>query len=142
NATQNGAALNDADGNPTFTEDGVVDGILRYLDLMQEHKVVNPSNAQFDEGTKSVTAFADKKAAMIINQNNANATIESQDIEPEETKAIPFPAPADAVDDCASHLAGINLAAPADTDNRDGTPASLTSVTSPETQAEPGKPFS
>src|SRR5699024_9473031 len=97
NATQNGAALNDADGNPTFTEDGVVDGILRYLDLMQEHKVVNPSNAQFDEGTKSVTAFADKKAAMIINQNNANATIESQGMDPEEVKAIPFPAAADPV---------------------------------------------
>src|SRR5699024_154659 len=120
NATQNGAALNDADGNPTFTEDGVVDGILPYLHRMQAHKVVNPSNAQFDEGTKSVTAFADKKAAMIINQNNANATIESQGMEPEEFKAIPFPAPADAVDDCASHLAGINIAAMADTDNRDG----------------------
>ncbi|MGO1598525.1 MAG: ABC transporter substrate-binding protein [Brachybacterium sp.] len=142
NATQNGAALNSSDGTPTFTEDGVVDGILRYLDLMQEHQVVNPSNAQFDNGTKSVTAFANKKAAMIINQNNANATIEFQGMTPEEFKAIPFPAPADAVDDCASHLAGINLAAMTDTENRDGALAFMKFMTSPETQSELGKPFS
>lgn len=141
NATQNGAKLNDADGKPTFTEDGVVDGILRYLDLMQEHKVVNPSNAQFDNGTKSVTSFANGEAAMIINQNNANATIESQGMDPEAFKAIPFPAPADAVDDCASHLAGINLAIMADTDSPDASLEFLKFMTSAETQAELGKPF-
>ncbi len=141
NATQNGAKLNDADGKPTFTEDGVVDGILRYLDLMQEHKVVNPSNAQFDNGTKSVTSFANGEAAMIINQNNANATIESQGMTPDQFKAIPFPAPADAVDDCASHLAGINLAIMADTKNPDASLEFLKFMTSPETQAELGKPF-
>ena len=140
-ATQNGAALNDSEGKPTFTEDGVVDGILRYLDLMQEHEVVNPSNAQFDNGTMSVTAFANGEAAMIINQNNANATIESQGMTPDQFKAIPFPAPADAVDDCASHLAGINIAAMADTDNRDGALEFMRFMTSPEIQAELGKPF-
>src|SRR5699024_7761290 len=142
NATQNGAALNDADGNPTFTEDGEDDGILRYLDLMQEHKVVNPSNAQFDEDTKSVTAFADKKAAMIIKQNNANTTIESQDMEPVEVKPTAIQAAANAVDNGASHLAGINIAAMTDTDNRDGALAFMKFMTSPEIQAELGKPFS
>ncbi|MGP9538287.1 ABC transporter substrate-binding protein [Brachybacterium sp. AOP43-C2-M15] len=141
NAVQNGAALNSADGEPTFTEDGVVDGILRYLDLMQEHKVVNPSNAQFDSGTMSVTSFANGEAALIINQNNANATIESQGMDPEEFAAVPFPAPEDAVDDCASHLAGINIAAMADTKNRDGALAFMKFMTSEEIQAELGRPF-
>lgn len=141
NATQNGAALNTEDGKPSFTEDGVVDGIMRYLDLMQEHKVVNPSNAQFDNGTKSVTAFANGEAAMIINQNNANATIESQGMKPEQFKAVPFPAPADAVSDCASHLAGINLAIMKDTKNEEGALKFLNFMTSEETQSELGKPF-
>src|SRR5699024_1813660 len=90
NATQNGTALNDADGNPTFTEDGVVDGILRYLDLMPEHILVNNYDAMIDERTVSHTACANMKAAMIINQGTAIATIESQGIEPEEFMAIPF----------------------------------------------------
>ncbi|MGP5921318.1 ABC transporter substrate-binding protein [Brachybacterium alimentarium] len=141
NATQNGAALNTEDGKPSFTEDGVVDGIMRYLDLMQEHKVVNPSNAQFDNGTKSVTAFANGEAAMIINQNNANATIEDNGMDPEQFAAIPFPAPADAVSDCASHLAGINLAIMKDTENVDGSLKFLNYMTSDETQSELGKPF-
>ncbi|MGP9682847.1 ABC transporter substrate-binding protein [Brachybacterium sp. AOP3-A1-3] len=141
NAAQNGAALNTEDGKPSFTDDGVVDGIMRYLDLMQEHKVVNPSNAQFDNGTKSVTSFANGEAAMIINQNNANATIESQGMKPEQFKAVPFPAPADAVSDCASHLAGINLAIMKDTKNEDGALKFLNFMTSEETQSELGKPF-
>lgn len=141
NATQNGAALNTADGKPSFTEDGVVDGIMRYLDLMQEHKVVNPSNAQFDNGTMSVTAFANGEAALIINQNNANATIESNGMTPDQFAAVPFPAPADAPSDCASHLAGINLAIMKDTENVDGALKFLAFMTSEETQSELGKPF-
>ncbi|WP_114856620.1 sugar ABC transporter substrate-binding protein [Brachybacterium sp. YJGR34] len=141
NAVQNGAALNTEDGEPSFTEDGVVDGILRYLDLMQTHKVVNPSNAQFDNGTKSVTAFANGQAALIINQNNAHATIESQGMTPDQFAAVPFPAPADAVSDCASHLAGINLAIMRDTENVDGALQFLNFMTSEETQAELGEPF-
>lgn len=141
NATQNGAALNTEDGEPSFTEDGVVDGIMRYLDLMQEHQVVNPSNAQFDNGTKSVAAFANGKAAMIINQNNAQATIEANGMDPETFAAVPFPAPADATSDCASHLAGINLAAMKDTSNRDGALQFMKYMTSPEAQTELGEPF-
>ncbi|MBK0296923.1 extracellular solute-binding protein, partial [Bacillus sp. S34] len=44
-----------------------VDGIKRYLDLMQSDKVVNPSNAQYDNGTQAVSDFANGKAAMMIN---------------------------------------------------------------------------
>ena len=44
---------------------------------MQKDKVANPSNAQYDNGTKSVNDFATKKVAMIINQNNADNSIQS-----------------------------------------------------------------
>ncbi|MFC7456345.1 ABC transporter substrate-binding protein [Brachybacterium sp. GCM10030267] len=141
NAVQNGAALNTPDGEPSFTEDGVVDGILRYLDLMQKHKVVNPSNAQFDNGTMSVTSFANEESALIINQNNAHSTIESNGMTPDQFAAVPFPAPEGAASDCASHLAGINLAIMKDTQNRDGALEFMKFMTSPETQKELGKPF-
>ena len=55
NAAQNGAELFDSKGNPTFTSDGVVDGIKRYLDLMQTDKVVNVGNAQYDNGSRRST---------------------------------------------------------------------------------------
>ena len=46
------AAPGVADGKPSFTGDGNVQGVLRYLDLMQKDKVANPSNAQYDNGTQ------------------------------------------------------------------------------------------
>jgi multiple sugar transport system substrate-binding protein len=75
NASQNGADWFDKDGKPTFTGDGNVQGVLRYLDLMQKDKVANTSNAQYDNGTKAVNDFATKKVAMVLNQNNADSSI-------------------------------------------------------------------
>lgn len=141
NASQNGAELFDADGQPTFTEDGVVDGILRYLDLMQKHKVVNRSDAQFDNGLMSVAVFAKNKAAMILNQNNANATIEANGMKPDEFGVVPYPAPADAPEDTASHVAGINLAVMKSTEYKSQALKLVEYMTSKDVQADLGKPF-
>lgn len=141
NAAQNGAELFTADGAPTFTSDGVVNGILRYLDLMQTHKVVNPSNAQYDNGTDSVSDFANGKVAMIINQNNANATLEANGMTADQFGVVPYPAPAASTTPVASHVAGINIAAFANTDNRDGALKLIQYLTAPERQAALGKAF-
>ncbi len=142
NATQNGAELFDEDGNPTFTEDGVVDGIVRYLDLMQTDAVANPSNAQYDNASFAVTDFAAGKAAMILNQNNANATIEANGMAPDAYGVVPFPAPADAESDVASHVAGINISVFANTDHPDEALQLVEYMTSEEVQTTLGKPFS
>jgi multiple sugar transport system substrate-binding protein len=141
NASQNGAELFDKEGNPTFTEDGVVDGILRYLDLMQKDKVVNTSNAQYDNGVLSVTDFAQGKAAMILNQNNADATIVANGMTADQYGVVPYPAPSDAPENTASHVAGINLSIFANTDNKDGALQFVEYMTSPEVQKQLGKPF-
>ena len=138
NAAQNGAELFNADGAPTFTSDGVVNGILRYLDLMQTHKVVNPSNAQYDNGTDSVSDFANGKVAMIINQNNANATLEANGMTADQFGVVPYPAPAASTTPVASHVAGINIAAFANTDNRDGALKLIQYLTAPESQSTLG----
>lgn len=141
NAAQNGAAVFDDEGNPTFTEDGVVQGILRYLDLMQTDKVVNPSNAQYDNGSFAVTDFANHKVAMILNQNNADATIASNGMTNDEYGVVAFPAPTGAESDVASHVAGINLSIFANTEHPDESLQFVEYMTSPEVQTTLGKPF-
>ena len=141
NAAQNGSDLFDDQENPTFTGQGVVDGILRYLDLMQTDKVVNTSNAQYDNGTDSVADFANGKAAMIINQNNADTTIAANGMTSEAFGVVPYPAPKAAASDVASHVAGINISVFASTKNRDGALQLVKFLTEPAQQATLGSAF-
>ncbi len=141
NAAQNGNDLFDGQGNPTFTGQGVVDGILRYLDLMQTDKVVNTSNAQYDNGTDSVADFANGKAAMIINQNNADTTIAANGMTSDAFGVVPYPAPKAATADIASHVAGINISVFAGTKNRDGALQLVKFLTDPAQQATLGSAF-
>jgi multiple sugar transport system substrate-binding protein len=141
-SAQNGAELFDAQGKPTFTQDGVVDGVLRYLNLMQTDKVVNLSDSQYDNGTKSVAAFANKKAAMIINQNNADATIIANGMTADEFGVVPLPSPAASTTPVASHVAGINIAVMKDSKNQDAALKFVNFMTSKQTQATLDKPYS
>ncbi|AXE37598.1 ABC transporter substrate-binding protein [Acidipropionibacterium virtanenii] len=141
-AAQNGAALFDSSGKPTFTSSGVVDGVLRYIDLMQTDKIVNTSDSQYDNGTLSVTAFAKKKAAMIINQNNADATIIAAGMKAGDFGVVPFPAPKDAKKDVASHIAGINIAVMKSTRHKDQALKFVNYMTSESVQETLGKPYS
>ena len=140
NAAQDGAALFDDDGQPTFTEDGVISGIKRYLDLMQTDKVADVGNAQYDNGTKSVSDFANKKAAMVINQNNADNSIVAAGMTTDEYGVVPFPAPADG-EKIASFIAGINLSIFKNTKNKDDALEFVKFMTSEETQQAVGKPY-
>ena len=141
NASQNGAELFTPDGKPDFANDGVVKGIKRYLDLMQADKIVNTSDSQYDNGTLSVTAFAKKKAAMIMNQNNADATIESNGMKNSEFGVVPFPAPAGSPTQVASHVAGINIAIMKSTEHKDQALKLVNYMTSAAVQEKLGKPY-
>lgn len=141
NSAQNGADLFDSEGKPDFTNDGVVDGVLRYLNLMQRDKIVNISNAQYDNGTQSITDFAQGKAAMILNQNNAVATILANGMDIGNVGVVPFPAPKDSPSKVASHIAGINISIFKNTKNRDAALAFVKYMTSPAVQEKLGKPF-
>ncbi|MFI2754550.1 ABC transporter substrate-binding protein [Cellulomonas sp. P22] len=142
NATQNGEELFDSDGAATFTSDGVVDGILRYVDLMQSDKVVNPSNAQYDNGALAVADFANGKAAMILTQNNAGATLSANGMTDDQYGVVAYPAPEGAESDVASHVAGINLSIFDNTDAKDEALQFVKYMTSPEVQSTLGRPFS
>lgn len=141
NSQQNGGAFFDKDGKPTFDTDQNVQGILRYLDLMQKDKVVNLSNAQYDNGNKSIGDFAMKKTAMILNQNNANTTIDANGMKADEYAAVAFPAPAGSANKTASHVAGINMSVFNNTKNKDAALKFVKFMTSPDTQTALDKPL-
>ena len=140
NAAQNGAELFDDEGKPTFTSDGVVSGIKRYLDLMQTDKVADVGNAQYDNATKAVADFANMKAAMIISQNNADNSITAAGMTSDQYGVVPFPAPADG-EKVASFIAGINLSIFKNTKNKDAALEFVKFMTSEDTQNAVGKPF-
>lgn len=140
NGAQNGAEWFDAEGKPTFTEDGNVNGVLRYLDLMQKDKVANTSNAQYDNGTKAVNDFATGKVAMVLNQNNAASSIVANGMKSSEYGVVAFPAPAGG-QQVASHVAGINLSIFQNTKNKDAALKFVKYMTDPATQKTLGKPF-
>lgn len=141
NSAQNGAELFDSKGNPTFTSDGVVSGIKRYLDLMQTDKVVNTGNAQYDNGVKAVNDFATGKVAMILNQNNADSSIVANGMKSDQYGVVPFPAPTGG-QPVASHVAGINLSIMKNTKNKDAALKFVKYMTSEATQTTLGKPYS
>lgn len=107
NAAQNGAAVFDSEGNPTFTEDGVVQGVKRYVDLLQDG-VVNPADAEYDNTSQAATDFANGKVAMIMSQNSASAVIEAAGMAPGSYGVVPYPSPAGG-EEVSSHVAGINI---------------------------------
>ena len=140
NAAQNGAEFFDSKGNPTFTSSGAVDGIKRYLDLMQTDKVVNTSNAQYDNGVQAVNDFATGKVAMILSQNNADSSINANGMKTDAYGVVPFPAPQGGKP-VASHVAGINLSIMKYTKNKDAALQFVKYMTSEETQTTLGKPY-
>ncbi|GAA1446260.1 ABC transporter substrate-binding protein [Leifsonia poae] len=140
NAAQDNAELFDSKGNPTFTSDGVVSGIKRYVDLMQSDKVVNTSNAQYDNGVQAVNDFAKGKVAMILNQNNADSSIAANGMKSDAYGVVPFPAP-EGGQPVASHVAGINLSIMKNTKNKDAALQFVKFMTSESTQTTLGKPY-
>jgi len=140
NSAQNGGSWFNKKGDPTFASSANVDGIKRYLDLMQTQHAVNTSDAQFDNASQSTASFATGKAAMILNQNNANATIESNGMASDAYGVVPFPAP-EGGEQIASFPAGINLSVFKNTENQAGALKFVKYMTSESTQATLDKPY-
>ncbi|ALE93659.1 sugar-binding protein [Arthrobacter alpinus] len=140
NAAQNGAEFFGADGKPTFTSAGIVDGISRYLDLMQTDKVVNPANAQYDNGTQAINDFANGKVGMVLSQNNADSSIASQGMKNDAYGVVAFPAPTGGKD-VATMVAGINMSIFKNTKNKDAALQFVKFMTSEATQGVLDKSF-
>jgi multiple sugar transport system substrate-binding protein len=111
-ARQNGGSPFNSKNQPTFTTAGNVDGLEQYLGLMSDG-VVNPSDAQDSTGTLQMSQFAHGKAAMMMYQNSAIASLASLGMSASQFGVVPIPAPSplpNGGEDLASFVAGTNIA--------------------------------
>jgi multiple sugar transport system substrate-binding protein len=142
NGVQNGGEWFNSKGDPTFTSAANVDGVLRYLDLMQTDKVVSTSNAQYSNGTEASADFAKGKVAMIVNQNNANSSLQADGMSVDKYGVVPIPSPSNAVKKIGSGVNGINVSIMKNTKHKDASLEFVKFLTSPWAQKEMAEPFS
>lgn len=133
---QNGADFIDDEGNANFTTPEAVAAIKQYTDLMATDKVVNPSDAQNATTNEAVADFTNGNAAMIMAQNNVEASFASNGMTPDQYGVVPIPIldplpeGGEAVN---SHVAGINMSIFSD-GNTDAALDFVEFMTSPEEQ--------
>jgi multiple sugar transport system substrate-binding protein len=142
NGVQNGGSwFNTKTGQATFTSNANVQGVLRYLDLMQTDKVVNTSNAEYSNGTEAGADFAKGKVAMIVNQNNDVATLAADGMSTSQYGVVPIPAPANAPRQISSGVNGINISIMKNTKHKAAALAFVKFMTSAYAQKTMAKPF-
>ncbi|MEU3822205.1 sugar ABC transporter substrate-binding protein [Streptomyces sp. NPDC030392] len=132
---QHGADFFTPDGKPDFTSDGAVAAVKQYVDLMAEHKIIAPGNAEYAQN-QSLSDFARNKTGMVLWQT-ASATFKSHGMKDDAWGVAPAPVrsgkpgPGTATN---SMVAGINLAVFKNTKNIDGAKKFVAFMTSDEEQ--------
>jgi multiple sugar transport system substrate-binding protein len=118
---QQGGSFFDSSGKATFNTPQNVAGIKQYIDFMQTDKIVNPSDAQYSNGTEALKDFATGTTSMVFWQA-AQASLIQLGMNPDDIGVAPVPLPAQlpaggkAV---TSMVAGINLGIFKNTKNKD-----------------------
>jgi ABC-type sugar transport system, periplasmic component len=118
---QHGGSFFDSSGKATFNTPQNVAGIKQYIDFMQTDKIVNPSDAQYSNGTEALKDFATGKTSMVLWQAGAGSLkqfgMNADDI---GVTPVPLPAPLPAGGKpVTSMVAGINLAVFKNTQHKD-----------------------
>ena len=139
-AEQNGGSWYDASGNPTFTTDANVQGVLRYINLMQDNKVVSKADAEYSNGTEAMGDLAKGKVAIVVNQNNGTSTLTADGMSPSEYGVAPIPTPAGGKN-ISSGVQGINLAIFKNSKNQKADLEFVKFMTSAYAQGQIGLPY-
>lgn len=105
---QNGGAPFDKEGNPDFTNDGMVAGVKQYVDLLSEYHVVNPSAAQYTETPQAAGDFARGDVAMFMAQTSSGNVLAENGMQADAYGIVPIPAPTGG-DEISSFVAGTNV---------------------------------
>jgi multiple sugar transport system substrate-binding protein len=109
---QQGGAFFDSSGKATFNTPQNVAALKQYIDLMQTDKIVNPSDAEYSNGTEALSDFATGKTSMVIWQAAAGS-LAQLGMNAADIGVAPVPLPAQKPaggKDVTSIVAGINLA--------------------------------
>ncbi|CAL9351142.1 Diacetylchitobiose binding protein DasA [Streptomyces sp. enrichment culture] len=132
---QHGADFFTPDGKPDFTSDGAVAAVKQYVDLMAEHEIVAPGNAEYAQN-QSLSDFSNDKTGMVLWQT-ASATFKTQGMKDDEWGVAPAPVQSGRPGTgkaTNSMVAGINMSVFKNTDNVDGALEFVKFMTSDEEQ--------
>lgn len=121
-------------GKPDFTAPGAIKGVKQYVDLMASDKVVNTSDAQNADGTKTPANFANGKVAMMLWQANAASNIAAAGMKKSEYGVAPYPQTAGGKN-VGTFVAGINVSIFKNTKNQDAALKFVKFLTDPKQQA-------
>ena len=119
---QQGGNLFDKNGKPTFDSPPIVRAVMQYVGFMSNDKIVAKQDAQYEDGTNSLSDFAKGKVAMVMWQKNATSNLESNGMKASEygVAQIPVPQPLPpGGKPVMSHTAGINMSVFQNTKNKD-----------------------
>ncbi|PZR51960.1 sugar ABC transporter substrate-binding protein [Xylanimonas oleitrophica] len=131
---QNGGSLYDEDGEPTFTDPGVVAGVNQWVQLMGSEGVVSPSNAELTSGTEMVEDFAQGNTAMFFDQAPSK-TLAARGMEDYAAAPVPMmTADATGLEGTQSHVAGINVSVLESSDDQEAAIDFVAHLTSDEEQ--------
>lgn len=120
-AKQHGADFFDAQGNPTFTSDNVVQAIKQYIDFIAADKIAAPGNAEYAQN-ESVRDMASGKAAMLLWQA-AGTSLKAHGMNPDDYGVAPVPVQSGTPGqgtNIDTMVAGINMAVFKNSKNMDG----------------------
>jgi multiple sugar transport system substrate-binding protein len=117
---QHGASLFSGGGEAQFDTPALRAALRDLVDLMDEHQVVNPSDAERSGISDALAALADGRAAMVPNQSSGRGYLASVGFDDYAVAPLPVvdPLPPGGAP-VQSFVAGTNLAVSADTDQRD-----------------------
>ena len=118
---QQGGSFFDSTGKATFNTPQNVAGIKQYIDFMQTDKIVNPSDAQYSNGTEALKDFATGTTSMVFWQA-AQASLIQLGMNPDDIGVAPVPLPSTLPaggKPVTSMVAGINLGIFKNTKNKD-----------------------
>jgi multiple sugar transport system substrate-binding protein len=118
---QQGGSFFDSAGKATFNTPQNVAAIKQYIDFMQTDKIVNPSDAQYSNGTEALKDFATGTTSMVFWQA-AQGSVLQFGMNPSDIGVAPVPLPATLPAGgrpVTSMVAGINLGIFKNTKNKD-----------------------
>ncbi|GAB3667649.1 sugar ABC transporter substrate-binding protein [Actinocorallia lasiicapitis] len=118
---QQGAEFFTPDGGPRLASGPSVEAVRQYVDLMQEHRIVNPSDAASTDPARSIKDLADGRAAMFMHQASGRS-FQNLGMAMGDLGVAPIPLPAAPPANgrkVTSFVGGINLSVFARTGNRD-----------------------
>jgi multiple sugar transport system substrate-binding protein len=139
---QQGGALFDAGGKPTFDSAQQLAAARQAIDLMATDKIVSPSNAEFTTKQQAISDLVQGKAAMYLGQTSTLGILDTLGFKDYGVATVPVPATLPpGGKNTMSMAGGINISVFGESKNTDAALKFVNFMTSTQTQLELSKGY-